>query len=245
VGGAFDAGNAGAAWVWTRNGDAWTQQGGKLVGAGAIGPAEQGTSVALSRDATTAMVGGPHDNNGVGAAWVFTRSGDAWVQQGSKLIGTDVVGDAGQGGSVALSRDGDTAIIGGHRDNDFVGAAWIYTRLGGVWTQQGSRLIGTAVARAYQGWSVSISGDGNTAIVGGPTDDDVKGAAWIYVRRSAAWYVLGSKLVGDGPVGFAGQGSSVAMSASGDTAIVGGRLDGGGVGAAWVFAATASAPGGK
>ena len=243
VGGAFDAGNTGAAWIWTRSGDTWTQQGGKLVGAGAVGAAEQGSSVALSRDGTTAIVGGPNDNSGAGAAWVFARSGDAWTQQGSKLIGTDVDGPAGQGGSVALSRDGNTAVVGGHRDRDFVGAAWMYSRSGGVWTQQGDKLVGPAVGRAYQGWSVSMSGDGNTAIVGGPTDDDVKGAAWIYIRRSGSWYLLGNKLVGAGAVGFAGQGSSVALSAGGDTAIVGGRLDGGGVGAAWVFAA--SAPGGR
>jgi hypothetical protein len=81
--------------------------------------------------------------------------------------------------------------------------------------------------------------------VGGPTDDNIRGAAWIYVRRSDAWYVLGNKLVGAGAVGPAGQGVAVAMSAGGDTAIVGGRLDDGGVGAAWVFAATALPPGGR
>jgi lipocalin len=245
VGGAFDAGNEGAAWVWTRREDAWTQQGGKLVGTGAVGPAEQGSSVALSRDGATALVGGPNDNSGAGAAWVFTRSGDVWAQQRSKLVGTDVDGPAGQGGSVALSRDGNTAIMGGHRDRDFVGAAWIYTRSDGAWTQQGSKLVGPAVGRAYQGFSVSMSGDGNTAIVGGPTDNNIVGAAWIYVRRSGTWYVLGSKLVGAGAVGQAGQGVAVALSASGDTAILGGRLDQGGVGAAWMFAATGSAPGGK
>jgi hypothetical protein len=84
--------------------------------------------------------------------------------------------------------------------------------------------------------------DGDTAIVGGPTDDNAVGAAWIYVRKSGAWYVLGSKLVGAGAVGPAGQGVAVALSAGGDTAILGGRLDQGGVGAAWVFVATASAP---
>jgi antibiotic biosynthesis monooxygenase (ABM) superfamily enzyme len=245
VGGAFDAGNIGAAWIWTRSGDTWTQQGGKLVGAGVVGPAEQGSSVAMSRDGNTALVGGPNDNSGAGAAWVFTRSGDAWIQQGSKLVGNDFDGPAGQGGSVALSRDGNTAIVGGHRDRDFVGAAWFYTRSDGIWTQQGSKLVGPAVGRAYQGWSVSMSGDGNTAIVGGPTDDNIRGAAWIYIRRSGSWYLLGNKLVGAGAVGPAGQGSAVALSAGGDTAIVGGRLDDGGLGAAWVFAATASAPGGR
>jgi antibiotic biosynthesis monooxygenase (ABM) superfamily enzyme len=237
VGGAFDAGNTGAAWIWTRSGDTWTQQGGKLVGADAVGVAEQGSSVALSRDGTTAIIGGPHDNNGVGAAWVFARRGGAWVQQGSKLLGNDVDGQAGQGGSVALSRDGNTAMVGGYRDRDFVGAAWVYTRSSDVWTQQGSKLVGPAVGRAYQGFSVSMSGDGNTAIVGGPTDDDLVGAAWIYIRRSGGWYLLGSKLVGAGAVGPSGQGTAVALSAGGDTAILGGRLDRGGIGAAWVFAA--------
>jgi hypothetical protein len=85
-----------------------------------------------------------------------------------------------------------------------------------------------------------MSGDGNTAIVGGPTDNDLVGAAWVYIRRTGAWYLLGSKLVGAGALGPSGQGGSVALSAGGDTAILGGRLDRGGVGAAWVFAATSS-----
>jgi hypothetical protein len=245
VGGPADAGDTGAAWVFTRNGNAWTQQGGKLVGTGAVGRGQQGWSVALSRDGSTIVLGAPEDNAGTGAAWVFTRSGDAWVQQGSKLVGTEVDGPAALGTSVALSRDGNTMMMGGYRDRDFVGAAWVFTRSGDAWTQQGNKLIGVGVGRGYQGFSVSLSGDGNTAIVGGPTDDNIHGAAWIYVRRSDAWYVLGNKLVGAGAVGPAGQGVAVAMSAGGDTAIVGGRLDDGGVGAAWVFAATASPPGGK
>jgi FG-GAP repeat len=245
VGGPADAGDTGAAWVFTRSGGAWTQQGGKLVGTGAAGRAQQGSSVALSRDGNTIVVGGPDDNAITGAAWVFTRNGDAWVQQGSKLVGTEVVGPAALGSSVALSRDGDTMVMGGYRDRDFVGAAWVFTRNGDTWTQQGNKLVGVGVGRGYQGFSVSLSGDGNTAIVGGPTDDNIRGAAWIYVRRSDAWYVLGNKLVGAGEVGPAGQGVAVAISAGGDTAIVGGRLDDGGVGAAWVYAAEASPPGGK
>jgi hypothetical protein len=47
-------------------------------------------SVALSADGNTAVVGGPYDNRSIGAAWVFTRSGAVWTQQGSKLVGTGV-----------------------------------------------------------------------------------------------------------------------------------------------------------
>jgi hypothetical protein len=54
----------------------------KLVGTGAIGASYQGTSVALSSDGNTAIVGGPSDNAGIGAAWVFVRSdtNSLWVQ---------------------------------------------------------------------------------------------------------------------------------------------------------------------
>jgi hypothetical protein len=105
----------------------WTQQGDKLVGTGAIGNAEQGISVALSADGNTAIVGGYGDNSKIGAAWVFTRSQGVWTQLGDKLVGTGAVGQAQQGRSVALSADGNTAIVGGYGDNSFVGATWIFT----------------------------------------------------------------------------------------------------------------------
>jgi hypothetical protein len=87
------------------------QQGPKLVGTGAAGHFPvQVQSVALSADGNTAVVGGPFGNNG--AAWVWTRSGGVWTQQGTKLVGSGAVG-AGQGNSVALSTNGNTAIVGG------------------------------------------------------------------------------------------------------------------------------------
>ena len=54
---------------------------------------------------------------GEGAVWVFTRSGRTWTQQGPKLVGTGALGDAVQGTSVALSGDGNTALVGGPGDN--------------------------------------------------------------------------------------------------------------------------------
>ena len=72
--------------------------------------------------------------------------------------------------------------MGGQRDNGYIGASWIFTRTDGVWTQQGNKLVGTgAVGDAAQGNSVSLSSDGNTAIVGGYGDDAWKGAVWIFV----------------------------------------------------------------
>jgi len=236
VGGPSDNRTTGAAWVFARSGDAWTQQGSKLVGSGAGKPPlppGQGMSVAVSADGTTAIVGGW----GTEAAWVFARSGSVWAQQGKKLIGTGAVGNARQGTSVALSADGNTAIVGGGSDNGKTGAAWVFTRSGGVWTQQGKKLVGSdSVGSARQGTSVALSADGNTAIVGGPGDNPwdrsvpfglgAAGAAWVFTRSGGVW-TQQNKLVGTGAV--ARLGTSIALTADGNVAIVGGFAEDGGV----------------
>src|SRR5262245_22849771 len=62
------------------------------------------------------------------------------AQQGSKLVGTGAgPGSASQGSSVSVSADGNTALVGGDNDNNAAGAVWVFTRSGGVWTQQGSK----------------------------------------------------------------------------------------------------------
>ena len=255
VGGNFDSNAAGAAWVYTRSGGVWSQQA-KLVGTGAIGPlaAEQGNSVSISGDGNTAIVGGPYDNDGAGAAWVFARSGGVWSQQ-AKLVGTGAIGNAFQGISVSLSADGKNAIVGGSLDNnvqpggasgDSFGAAWVFTRSRRVWSQQ-AKLVGTgAIGNAAQGEAVSISGDGKTAIVGGPFDNNRAGAAWVYTRSRGVWSqqakLVGTDAIG-GPFGGAFQGISVSLSGDGSTAIVGGPFDNNQAsngtnddpGAAWVY----------
>ena len=110
-----------------------------------------------------------------------------WSEQ-AKLVGTGAAGIASQGVSVSLSGDGSTAIVGGFGDNfrfgdNFpTGTAWVYTRSAGVWSQQG-KLVGTgAISGAGQGYSVSLSSGGNTAIVGGPYDNAEVGAAWVFAQ---------------------------------------------------------------
>jgi len=232
----MDKASTGAGWVYTRSGGVWSQQGAKLVGTGAVGAASQGWSVSLSADGNTAIVCGYGDHAGAGAGWVYTRSGGVWSQQGTKLVGTGAVGAAEQGFSVALSADGNTAVVGGDRDHSSAGAAWVYTRIGGVWSQQGTKLVGTgAVGAARQGGSVSLSADGNTAVVGGEFDNIDQGAAWVYARSGGVWSQQGTKLLGADAVGSPHQGSSVSLSADGNTAVVGGYGDNGSKGAAWVY----------
>jgi hypothetical protein len=222
----------GAAWVFTRSGGVWTQQGSKLVGTGIStsgGGANQGTSVALSADGNTALVGGPADGSNYGASWVFTRSGGVWSQQ-AKLVG-GAVGSNGsaQGTAVALSADGNTALVGG--------GPWVFTRSGGVWIQQGPPLVGSGGDAAGQGASVALSADGNTALDGNPFDNTYNGAAWVWTRSGGVWTQQGPKLVGAGVANQEPKQGSVALSADGNTALLGGPGDDGvyGIGAVWVF----------
>ncbi|GAB2689471.1 hypothetical protein GCM10011495_31210 [Hymenobacter frigidus] len=78
VGGPLDNRHAGATWVFVRSGTSWGQQGPKLVGSGALGSADQGTSVALSADGSTLAVGGSRDLRTEGGSW-FLRTGATWV----------------------------------------------------------------------------------------------------------------------------------------------------------------------
>ncbi len=254
VGGPGDNLGTGAAWIFTQNNGIWAQQGSKLVGTGAVKYANQGSSVSISSDGNTVIIGGDFDDgvidqNGfgfdeaVGAAWIFTRSNGIWTQQGSKLVGSGAVGKASQGSSVSISGDGNTVVIGGYTDNNgdpsgfsnSVGAAWIFTRNNGIWSQQGSKLVGTGAVGANQGNSVSINGDGNIVVIGGNTDNNVIGAAWIFTRNNGIWAQQGSKLVGTGAEGKAQQGSSVSISGDGNSLVIGGIADNKGIGAAWIF----------
>ncbi len=246
VGGPDDDNGAGAVWVFTRDRSGnWTQQGSKLVGGGAYGAAAQGMSVAISTDGNTAVLGGPQDDAGIGAMWVFTRDTNGnWAQQGSKLVSANpTTYDYIEGSSVAISADGNTALMGGPGGNGpgggsdpGSGGAWVFTRDGGGnWSQQGGKLVGDGTPGANLGWSVALSGDGKTALVGGPADTSGVGAVWVFGRdNNGNWSQLGTPLVGSGGTGDAEEGRAVALSGDGNTAMAGGPFDGG-IGAAWVF----------
>jgi Divergent InlB B-repeat domain/FG-GAP repeat len=219
---------AGAAWVFTRSGSGWTQQGNKLTGGRETGNAFFGESVALSSDGNTALIGGSGDNSDAGAAWVFTRSGSTWTQDGNKLTGSGEVGNNAEfGASVALSSNGNTALIGGPNDQshgDFgAGAAWVFTRVGSTWTQQGSDLKAVddpSATIGYLGWSVALSSNGNTALIGDPADTraiDAPGAARVFVPGHAL--TVGKAGTGSGTVTSSPKGISCTPKCSAPYAV--------------------------
>ena len=236
-------GNNGAAYVFTRTGGVWTQQQ-KLLAADRSAGDQLGVSVALSGD--TAVVGangeddGPSNNNG--AAYVFTRTGGVWTQQ-QKLLAADKTDGDHFGISVTVS--GDTAVVGAYFEDDGItannGAAYVFTRTGGVWSQQAKLLAADKANTDFFGISVALSGD--TAVVGASVEDDSgttdNGAAYVFTRTAGVW-TQQQKLLAADKSASDNFGASVAVS--GDTAVVGayGEDDGGttGNGAAYVFTRT-------
>jgi hypothetical protein len=231
--------NHGAAWLYARTGSGWS-----LVGTLTGGPEEGaegrfGRSVALSADGSTAAVGGPSDLGGLGTAWVFTKSGSTWSQQGPMLTGGEEEGAGRFGAGVALSGDGNTVLVGGSGDGGFKGAAWLFARSGSSWTQQGAKLTGSndEEGEGHFGCCVALSADGTTALIGGRGDAG-HGAAWVFAPSGGTWVQQGPKLTGGAEAGGEASrfGSSVALSADGNIALIGAPYDSSAVGAAWLFA---------
>jgi hypothetical protein len=285
VGGPADDRNAGAAWGFTKEKRGWMFQR-KLTapahGSDArTGPAGFGASAALSPSGTTAVIGGPGDdplpsNDGaVGAAWIFTRSGNSWTDLGKltapvngpdEEINTDISG-GGFGSSVGIAGDG-VALIGGAEDNNLAGAAWVYTQSGATWSEQHKLTAPPTGPDAEQGGAagfgstLALTPAGTTALVGGPSDgfgtgDNLPvGAAWVFTEAGQTWTDQEKldpptsgpdrELIPGG--GIASEfGSSVALSGDALTAAIGGPADDdpfegdpypdyGGPGAAWIFA---------
>jgi hypothetical protein len=158
---------------------------------------------------------------------------------------------AQEGSASAISVDGNTLAVGIPGDStvgNFVGAAVVYVRSNGVWSQQGSIIYPTGVigTQVTFGSAVALSADGNTLAVGGSQDNTNIGATWIFTRSGSTWTQQGSKLIGTGG-DAASQGISVALSGDGNTLAVGGYTDRIGVnpnftlvGATWIFTRSGS-----
>jgi hypothetical protein len=208
IGGYRDNGGVGAAWVFTRASEKWTQQGAKLTAKEESGAGEFGKSVALSAESESkmyAVIGGPGDNANVGAAWVLTRTSGVWSQQGAKLTakaGEEIgAGEFGSSVSVAATK-GEYALIGAPGDKEHIGGAFVFFRTGTAWAQQGAKLVaksGEETGDGEFGKSVAVSPEGVYALMGAPSDKPSEtgstGAAWTFMRASTTWTQQGAKLL--------------------------------------------------
>ncbi|MDJ0523533.1 MAG: integrin [Planctomycetota bacterium] len=204
---------AGAVYVFTETGGVWTQQA-YLKASNTEAQDRFGTQVAVSDDsivvgaaregsASTGVNGVQGDNTAAesGAAYVFTRTGDTWSQQ-AYLKASNA--DAGDEFGHAVAIDGDTIAIGAFREDTFhdqSGAVYVFTRTGGVWSQQDFlKASYTSAGSKWFGSSVALRGDAlvtgapnedssATGVDGVEADDSVSnsGAAYLFCRVDGVW----------------------------------------------------------
>ncbi len=200
-----DAGGAGAAYIFKRAGSDWIQEA-YLKAANTEGNDLFGSSVAMSDDGNTVAVGAldedggeqivngdSSDNSerGSGAAYVFVRDGNQWLQQGY-IKGFNTESADAFGAAISLSADGNTLAVGSpdennsasganaerghrvgyHQRNSFsYGSVHVFFRQDGSWEQQ-SYIKPSHLGQFDQfGTRVALSGDGNVLAVGVPLED--------------------------------------------------------------------------
>lgn len=209
--------NAGAAYVFVRDGTNWTQQAYLKASNTESGDnfayvAADGDTIVVgaSREASGATgVNGDESDNSVansGAAYVFVRNGTNWTQQ-AYLKASNTGADYRFG---VPSISGDTIAIGsvneasnatgvnGNQTNINApksGAVYIFVRSGTNWTQQAYIKASNSQSNDFFGFSVGLSGD--TLVVGaygedsnGDPNNDTKsgsGAAYVFVRNGTNW----------------------------------------------------------
>jgi hypothetical protein len=159
--------------VFVRSAGKWSQQA-DLTASDAAAEDRFGRSVAIS--GSTAVVGGPGTSFNRGAAYVFAHNTTGWSQQ-AKLTPEEVLSEH-FGASVAV--DGSTAVVGAPFKHLGTGAAYVFVRSAGKWSQQAELTALGGAAGDRFGSSVAISG--STAVLGAPLRHSGTGAAYVFAN---------------------------------------------------------------
>jgi hypothetical protein len=217
-----------AAFAQTEDFSFWTQ----IAASDATAGAGFGREVTLSADGSTALVSTSRGDCSVSpcapATYVFVRDRGGWIQQAKLPSPGNPPGETGL--SIALSGDGDTALLGvsgvtcaaGAR----CGAVYVYSRQETEWTLQRTLMASDPQALGYFGITTALSGDGDTALIGSigascPTLSHC-GAVYVFTRGGGVWTER-QKLFEPAPAPFFGR--VVALSADGNTAFTVGGAD--------------------
>jgi hypothetical protein len=175
----------GAAYVFVRNGAGWSQQA-RLTPSGGSPGERFGISASLSGDSLA--VGADRAGGKAGAVYVFVRSGTTWTQE-ARLTAADAVPLDAFGTSVSL--DVDTLLSGAPMKRGpglgtyANGAAYVFTRNAGAWTQQAKLTAAPSANGDAFGFAVDVAGD--RAVIGAPYAASAQGFAYVFARSGTAW----------------------------------------------------------
>jgi len=231
--GAFTAEGCGAAYIFKRDGTTWTQQA-KLTASDGASNDNFGISVSISGDYVIVGAYGDQDHGFyTGAAYIFEKPISDWVDttETDKLVASDGTEYDYFGCSVSIS--GDCAVVGAFRDAARTGLAYIFRRIGTVWTETDKLAASDAAAGDWFGRSVCI--DSNQIIVGADHYNSATGSAYLFEPNDTDPNQWDQQAKLTTPVLIPNDRFGFSVSICGDTAIVGASNDDGAQGSAFVF----------
>jgi len=203
--------------ILTRTNSTWTEQ-------QTLSESGPDFGLALALQGNVLAVGEPNSGgNGnppeVGSCHVFERVGTTWSEN-AELQPAE--GESNDQFCVSVSLSNDTLLVGAPGSNIDIeydaGAAYVFVRSQGTWSQQARLLAPVPAVGAALGRSVAIKGD--TAVIGAGWDGGDRGAAYVYKRNGDVWSwqaTLAPPLTPPFPSSF---GTSVAISDSEDKVLV-------------------------
>ncbi|HIF12927.1 MAG TPA: hypothetical protein EYQ82_07985 [Dehalococcoidia bacterium] len=171
--------DSGSVYLFRRTLDGSFSQDKKFTIPGSADGLSFGFALALSDTGDTALIGAPGAGFDKGAAFVFVQAVDeSWSSL--QLVPPDAADWDEFGSAVALSLDGNTALVGAPKDDTpgggDAGSAHVWGReLDGSWTHQEQLFAPDGAAIDVFGSAVALSTTGNTALVGAPQDDTASG----------------------------------------------------------------------
>ena len=228
--------DAGAVYVFRRNGTTWVQEA-KLTASD--GSADDNFGISVSIDGDTIVVGADFASgpvvNSPGAAYVFRRNGTSWSQE-AKLTASDPSALGLFGVSVGISTE--TIVVGAIRHDDAftdAGAAYVFRRNGTTWNEE-TKLLGSEPDRKnHFGW---VSIDGNIIVVGAPIANNKPptepGMVYVFKHDGLAWNEE-LKLVASDSIAPEGNRFGATTAIFSDTVVVGAHRDDNFTGAAYVY----------
>jgi hypothetical protein len=151
-----------------------------------------------------------------------------------KLLLNDAATNDYFGYSVCISGDGNTAVVGAYGVDDFKGCVYIYVKINSDWEEKAKLMASDGKPCDAFGVSVSISGDGKTAVVSSRKYNNNKGSIYIFTESNSVWTQQAKLLANDATTdSYFGQ--SVSISADGNTIIAGAYGDDCAIGSAYIF----------
>ncbi|MCP4134067.1 MAG: hypothetical protein GY754_24055 [bacterium] len=180
-----------------------------------------GRSVAVSAEGSTIVIGAPYNANHSGNVYVHQWTGSDWNE--TKLTADDSADYDDFGSSVAISSDGSTIAVGadvGGGNGDYLGSVYVYRWIEGAWIQTKKLMADDGAKLDHFGYSVGISSDGSTIVVGAHTF----GSADVYRWIEGAW-IQTKKLTADGGASWQNFGKSVGISSDASTVVIGAPSD--------------------